>query len=129
MPFLQPDTHTGPRGELGGSVLHGGVARRDYVTAQYHSNMGNTGSFMLRQAQWKYIAFGQNGHRFNGSCGADCTYAIKKRRKGGRHHQPHAFDNFPDYASLPSYPHASPITWECVLRAERPRNRIDRRRS
>ena len=24
--------------------------------------------------RWKYIAFGQNGHRFNGSCGADCTY-------------------------------------------------------
>merc|ERR1712046_57834 len=31
-----------------------------HVSAQYHSNMGNTGSFMLRWRQWKYIAFGTN---------------------------------------------------------------------
>merc|ERR1712013_551527 len=29
-----------------------------YVTSQYHSNMGNTGSFMVRKDQWKYIQFG-----------------------------------------------------------------------
>jgi len=29
-----------------------------FVTAQYHSNMGNTGSFMVRWRQWKYIVFG-----------------------------------------------------------------------
>jgi len=29
-----------------------------FVTSQYHSNMGNTGSFMVRKAQWKYIQFG-----------------------------------------------------------------------
>ena len=33
--------------------------RPDYVTAQYHSNMANTGSFMIRQGPWKYIKFGQ----------------------------------------------------------------------
>merc|ERR1711971_218865 len=32
--------------------------RPSYVTSQYHSNMGNTGSFMVRKAQWKYIQFG-----------------------------------------------------------------------
>lgn len=50
------------------------AARPDWVTAQYHSNMGNTGSFMLRQGPWKLITFGQNGARFNGSCGEDCSY-------------------------------------------------------
>lgn len=28
------------------------------VVSQYHSNMGNTGSFMIRYKNWKYIAFG-----------------------------------------------------------------------
>lgn len=32
--------------------------RPDFVVSQYHSNMGNTGSFMVRWGQWKYIAFG-----------------------------------------------------------------------
>ena len=49
--------------------------RPDFVVAQYHSNMGNTGSFMLRQGKWKLITFGKNGGNFNGSCGAPCTYA------------------------------------------------------
>jgi len=31
------------------------------VVSQYHSNMGNTGSFMLRKGDWKYIAFGNDG--------------------------------------------------------------------
>lgn len=31
-----------------------------FVTSQYHSNMGNTGSFMVRWQQWKYIVFGTN---------------------------------------------------------------------
>lgn len=31
-----------------------------FVTAQYHSNMGNTGSFMVRWREWKYITFGTN---------------------------------------------------------------------
>lgn len=30
------------------------------VVAQYHSNMGNTGSFMIRKGPWKYIAFGND---------------------------------------------------------------------
>jgi arylsulfatase K len=50
------------------------AVRPNWVTAQYHSNMGNTGSFMLRQGPWKLITFGQNGARFNGSCGEDCSY-------------------------------------------------------
>lgn len=29
------------------------------VVSQYHSNMGNTGSFMIRSGQWKYTAFGR----------------------------------------------------------------------
>jgi len=33
-------------------------SRPDYVVSQYHSNMGNTGSFMLRKGNWKYVAFG-----------------------------------------------------------------------
>eukprot|EP01050_Picozoa_sp_SAG11_P018951 SAG11_NODE_2946_length_2820_cov_2.023153_1_plen_127_part_10 len=35
--------------------------RPDFVVSQYHSNMGNTGSFMIRLGPWKYIAFGQYG--------------------------------------------------------------------
>lgn len=38
--------------------------RPGYIAAEYHSNMGNTGSFMLRQAQYKYITFGRNGAPF-----------------------------------------------------------------
>eukprot|EP01102_Stenamoeba_stenopodia_P007230 TRINITY_DN2011_c0_g6_i1.p1 TRINITY_DN2011_c0_g6~~TRINITY_DN2011_c0_g6_i1.p1 ORF type:complete len:825 (-),score=170.43 TRINITY_DN2011_c0_g6_i1:84-2489(-) len=33
--------------------------RPDFITSQYHSNFGNTGSFMIRQGPWKYIAFGE----------------------------------------------------------------------
>merc|ERR1712070_934198 len=33
----------------------------DYVVAMYMSNMANTPAFMLRQGQWKYIAYGQYG--------------------------------------------------------------------
>eukprot|EP01084_Bolivina_argentea_P020443 38010_1 len=29
-----------------------------YITSQYHSNQGNTGSFMVRKGKWKYIQFG-----------------------------------------------------------------------
>jgi hypothetical protein len=36
--------------------------------------MGNTGSFMLRQGNFKLITFGKHGGNFNGSCGAPCTY-------------------------------------------------------
>lgn len=35
------------------------------VAAQYHSNMGNTGSYMLRWRQWKYIAFGHTFETFS----------------------------------------------------------------
>ena len=34
------------------------------VIAQYHSNMGNTGSFMVRWGPWKYIAYGRTLKRF-----------------------------------------------------------------
>ena len=37
-----------------------------YVTAQYHSNMGNTGSFMVRWRQYKYITFGTSLAAFQG---------------------------------------------------------------
>lgn len=32
------------------------------VTAEYFSNMGNTGSFMVRSGQYKYIAFGRHAY-------------------------------------------------------------------
>ena len=40
--------------------------RKEYVASQYHSNMGNTGAFMLRRGAHKYVAF---GHGFNGTFG------------------------------------------------------------
>jgi arylsulfatase K len=33
-------------------------SRPDFITAQYHSNMANTGTFMVRRGAWKYIQFG-----------------------------------------------------------------------
>ncbi len=39
-------------------LLTGRASRRpDWVLSQYHSNMGNTGSFMLRRGSFKYIAY------------------------------------------------------------------------
>ena len=35
------------------------------VVSQYHSNMGNTGSFMVRKGQWKYISFGHTLSAFS----------------------------------------------------------------
>eukprot|EP01063_Lacrimia_lanifica_P011126 TRINITY_DN1790_c1_g1_i1.p1 TRINITY_DN1790_c1_g1~~TRINITY_DN1790_c1_g1_i1.p1 ORF type:complete len:577 (+),score=200.35 TRINITY_DN1790_c1_g1_i1:77-1807(+) len=32
------------------------------LMAQYHSNMGNTGSFMYRSGPWKYVAFGRHAY-------------------------------------------------------------------
>ena len=32
--------------------------RRDFVFGEYHSNMANTGHFMIRKGNYKYIAFG-----------------------------------------------------------------------
>jgi arylsulfatase K len=32
------------------------------VVSQYHSNMGNTGSFILRRGNYKYIAFGRKAY-------------------------------------------------------------------
>jgi arylsulfatase A-like enzyme len=29
----------------------------DFIASEYHSNMGNTGSFMLRQGDYKYITY------------------------------------------------------------------------
>ena len=54
-----------PGVELSGTTLApylGGAAapRADFVTVQYHSNMANTGAFMLRHGSYKYIAFGTN---------------------------------------------------------------------
>jgi arylsulfatase A-like enzyme len=31
------------------------------VVSQYHSNMGNTGSFMIRKGPWKLITYGNDG--------------------------------------------------------------------
>jgi len=54
---------THPPGLVGESLypLLGGkpeLPRKGYVVSQFHSNFGNTGSFMLRDGEWKYIAFG-----------------------------------------------------------------------
>ncbi|MFB3826656.1 MAG: sulfatase-like hydrolase/transferase [Bryobacteraceae bacterium] len=50
-----------PRGLDGHSLmplLKGQRANRpDWVLSQYHSNMINTGAFMLRRGDWKYIAY------------------------------------------------------------------------
>lgn len=35
------------------------------VVSQYHSNMGNTGSFMVRKGPWKYIRFGHTLSTFS----------------------------------------------------------------
>lgn len=35
----------------------GDAGRPDWVLSQYHANMQNTGSFMLRRGDWKYIAY------------------------------------------------------------------------
>eukprot|EP01063_Lacrimia_lanifica_P011129 TRINITY_DN1790_c1_g4_i1.p1 TRINITY_DN1790_c1_g4~~TRINITY_DN1790_c1_g4_i1.p1 ORF type:complete len:571 (+),score=183.33 TRINITY_DN1790_c1_g4_i1:52-1764(+) len=32
------------------------------ILAQYHSNMGNTGSFMYRSGPWKYLVFGRHAY-------------------------------------------------------------------
>ena len=34
--------------------------RPDFVTSQYHSTFSTTGSFMVRQGQWKLVLFGGN---------------------------------------------------------------------
>lgn len=48
--------------ELGGGKSN----RPDWVLSQYHSNFQNTGSFMLRQGDWKYVKFiGYESHLFN----------------------------------------------------------------
>ena len=39
------------------------------VAAQYHSNMGNTGSYMVRWRNWKYIAFGSTFDMFSAANG------------------------------------------------------------
>jgi len=47
--------------------LTGAASQRpDWVLAQYHSNFQNTGSFMLRQGDWKYIKYmGYESQLFN----------------------------------------------------------------
>ncbi len=47
--------------------LSGGESNRpDWVLSQYHSNFQNTGSFMLRQGDWKYVKFiGHESQLFN----------------------------------------------------------------
>ena len=40
-------------------------SRRTYITAEYHSNLGNTGAFMIRMNQWKLIEFGHTFPWFN----------------------------------------------------------------
>lgn len=50
-----------------GSSAEGTTFPEDrHVTAQYHSNMGNTGSFMVRWRQYKYIVFGTTLSTFKG---------------------------------------------------------------
>lgn len=39
--------------------------RREYVVAEYHSNLGSTGSFMIRSGHWKLITFGHTFQWFN----------------------------------------------------------------
>ena len=39
--------------------------RREYVCAEYHSNLGSTGSFMIRSGKWKLITFGHTFAWFN----------------------------------------------------------------
>jgi arylsulfatase K len=52
MPLMSTTATTGPT-----TGIVGYPANRS-VVSQYHSNMGNTGSFMLRSGKYKYIAFG-----------------------------------------------------------------------
>merc|ERR1719453_2764025 len=48
------------------NTKHASEASERFITAQYHSNMGNTGSFMVRWKQWKYIVFGTTLKAFSG---------------------------------------------------------------
>jgi hypothetical protein len=54
-----------PAGLAGSSLLplvngQGDPTRKKYITAQYHSVFSVTGTFMIRQGQWKLIVYGKN---------------------------------------------------------------------
>ena len=56
MPLLNP-SHPRSTGRVAPNASR-------FITAQYHSNMGNTGSFMVRHGRWKLVVFGTNGQAF-----------------------------------------------------------------
>ena len=56
-PFLYEDNH---HRRVASSIPPYPKDRK--VVSQYHSNMGNTGSFMLRKGNYKYIAFGRKAY-------------------------------------------------------------------
>jgi len=47
------------RNQLWGGRVKNPLFRENFITSQYHSNYATTGSFMIRQGDWKYIVFGQ----------------------------------------------------------------------
>ncbi len=51
-PQQQLDGHS-----LMAAIARGQSERPDWVMSQYHANDQQTGSFMLRQGQWKYVAY------------------------------------------------------------------------
>jgi len=67
MPLLNPSHPRSSNESVRQSVATSGIATPNasrFITAQYHSNMGNTGSFMVRHGPWKLVLFGTNGKAF-----------------------------------------------------------------
>ena len=62
--IAQPDGLDGH--SLMPELTGGSAARPDWVLGEYHDTACNTGAFMLRRGDWKYVAYvGQPPHLFN----------------------------------------------------------------
>jgi arylsulfatase A-like enzyme len=52
------------------------VPRKDFAVAEYHSNLANTGSFMIRRGQWKLITYGHTFSWFNATSFVDQLFDV-----------------------------------------------------
>jgi arylsulfatase A-like enzyme len=50
--------------------------RKAYIVSEYHSNLANTGSFMIRSGQWKLITYGHTFSWFNSSAFVDQLFDV-----------------------------------------------------
>lgn len=51
---------------------------RDYATVQFHSNLGNTGVFAIRQGPWKYVTWGTQFYPWFGSNYTDQLFNVEQ---------------------------------------------------